>query len=459
MGNSLAEILSEAIDSGRDRLPVLVDHAMRVQEMLSEGEFERGELEFVVEREFRVVGARAVSSTRSRPSIVRCVDQACNRIWLGLEGTPDAGLAALQFRTPAVPPRRRPRSPHRTSDLPFKGHPDTLAAGSTVRTTEEGVDYARGVLLGVLFGIGVAVVPGAAVAQEEQEDVLGSGLDFTTVFQQVKKVKPLVYLDSRASVGGDVGDSDVTWVRSGVQTRVPLPVSKRFALQITAGGRYVGFDFDGDGGFSNGAPSGSTFDDFVESEFRLGGRYLLNDAWALLAAGFATSRFEWGADFGDGLRGGGTVAVAREFFDRLSLALGVGVRSRLDNSGVRVVPYLQGEWKINDTWKLETRGTGLRLEAKMSDALRAFAFGSLNSDRYRLEDRGPGVGEGSFQHRRAPVGLGLEWRPRKWLRLGGDAGAIVWQQFRVYDDDNRRVDSVSSDGPAAFFSLNIRLKF
>lgn len=314
----------------------------------------------------------------------------------------------------------------------------------------------EGVVAGALVALLCVGWTGSARAEQ---DVLGGGLDFAALFQRIKKVRPRLYLDSRASWDGDLGDSDVTWVRSGVRVRVPVPLSKRFVLQIATGAHYVGFDLGGDEAFSKDAPGGSTFDDFVESEFRLGGRYLLNDEWALLAMGFATSRFEWGADFGDGLRGGGTLAFARRFFDRLTLALGAGVRSRLDEGGVRVVPYVQGEWKINETWQLETQGTGLRLSAKAGEAFRVFAFGELNSDRYRLEDRGPGVGAGSFRHRRVPAGLGFEWRRREWLRVTGEAGAIAWQQFRVYDDDDRRIDSVSSEGPAPFVSLRVRLRF
>lgn len=292
-----------------------------------------------------------------------------------------------------------------------------------------------------------------------EDDVLGSGLDYNALFQQIGQIRPRIYLESRVSPDGPLDGSEVSWVRTGVRVRVPIPVSKRVGLEFTSGARYAGFDFDGDGGFSNGAPSGSTFDDFVRAEFRLGGRYLATDDWALLAMGFASSRFEWGASFGDGLRVGGALAAAREFFGRLTLALGVGLRSRLDEGGVRVEPYVQGEWKINDTWKLETRGSGLRLTARVSEAFRVFAFGDFDSDRYRLKDRGPGVGKGSFRHRRVPAGIGFEWRPRPWLRLGGDAGAIAWQQFRVYDDDDERIDTVSSDGPAAFVSLRARFKF
>lgn len=325
--------------------------------------------------------------------------------------------------------------------------------GANVRRSDAAAAHILALLLCAVFCTAISS------AARAEDDVLGSGLDFATLFRQVIRIRPRIHLDSRASPNGDLDNSQVSWVRTGVRVRVPLPFSKRLALQLTTGARYVGFDFSGDGGLSNGAPSGSTFDDFVGTEFRLGGRYLLDGEWALLAMGFATSRFEWGADFGDGVRVGGTVAFARQFFDRVTLALGVGLRSRLNEGGVSVEPYVQGEWKINNTWRLETQGTGLRLTAKTSEAFRVFAFAAFNSDRYRLKDRGTGVGKGSLRHRRVPVGLGFEWRSKPWLRVGGDVGAIAWQQFRVYDDDDDRVDTVSSDGPAALFSLSARLKF
>ena len=293
-----------------------------------------------------------------------------------------------------------------------------------------------------------------------QDDVVGEGLSYGTLFQEIGEIRPRIDFESSGSPEGDLDDSDVSWVRTGVRLRVAIPVTGRLALQAVTGARYVGYDFDGNGGVSAAVTNGSSLDDFVGSELRLGGRFILNEKWALLGAVFATSRFEWGVDFGDGLRGGAVAALARQFFDRrLIVALGVGVRNRFDTDTVGIEPYIQGEWRINDTWRLQTEGMGLRLLAKVSEPLRVFAFGAFHTERYRLDDRGPVVGEGSLRHQRAPVGLGVEWRPSRWLRIDGKAGAVAWQEFRVYDDDRNRIATESSDGPAAYLSLRARVRF
>ena len=161
------------------------------------------------------------------------------------------------------------------------------------------------------------------------------------------------------------------------------------------------------------------------------------------------------------MRLGGMVGVGHELTEDLRLVAGLGVSEGFDG-GVRLSPFLGGRWKVNDWLRIETEGLGLRAEAKVSQSLRAFVFGGVNSRRYRLDDRndGPGgVGDGWIRDRRIPVGAGIEWRITKVFRVHVDAGAMLEQKLKVIDDDDDDFDTVSLDSPAPFASLRLEARF
>jgi hypothetical protein len=280
----------------------------------------------------------------------------------------------------------------------------------------------------------------------------------------VFKAPKLPEVRLRAEVRGvydqDFGSADVSSLRSGGVLRLLWPLSRRVVLGFIAGSEVEVFDFDGNKRFLNtGRTSGDPFDNLTATQFRIGGRYVVNEDWSINVVGFVTSRFEEDASFRDGVQGGGVLAANYTFRDRLTLLFGAGIVSRLDRSGVGTIPILGFSWKINDRLVLKSEGMGLLFSADLTDKLKGSLFGGWRARRYRLDDRrdGPtGVNTGSLRDRRALVGVGLLWQISQNWSLEAKMGSVVYRQFKVADFRGDEFDEVSGD-PA--FSGSLRLQF
>ena len=108
-------------------------------------------------------------------------------------------------------------------------------------------------------------------------------------------------------------------------------------------------------------------------------------------------------------------------------------------------------------WRLRSYGTGLQLERKLVPDLVLFTRARLESQKFRLGARPGGVGKGSVRIRKVPVGLGVQWRPWRWLRLRIGGGVMAYNQLLVKDAASDTLSSVSSD-VAPYFNLRIDVR-
>ena len=315
----------------------------------------------------------------------------------------------------------------------------------------------------VLFLIPVGPVAEESDVIDIYEDVLVPGRDENAIFDTIKKLRPRIKLFSRAMYDGDFGSADVDWMRFEGGIALPIPISRKLAINPSISGRGTFFDFDGNRSFLDAGqnPGDDPFDDLYSVRFRLEGRYLVDEDWAWLGAAWVSSKFESGADASEAFRPGGMVAVSHEFREGLTLVGGLGINEKF-NGGVKFAPFIQGAWQVNDWFKIETTGLGLKATAKAGEGLRVSLFGGINSSRYLLDDRndGPnGVGEGWIRDRRFPLGVGLAWHINKMFRLRVEAGAMLEQKLTVIDENNDEFDVESMDSPAPFASIQLQARF
>jgi hypothetical protein len=304
-----------------------------------------------------------------------------------------------------------------------------------------------------------------AASTQGQEEASGTYQDVPVAEWLENWTKLVLRIDfgSWASINGEYDDGEVSAIHSGGRMRVYIPLSDRLVLVPSVGGDVTVNDFGGGRGFlDSGQPAGDDpFDDLAQIQFGFGAGYRINDTWSVAARIAYESGFEHGASFSGGGRVGGGLGLGYQPFENVALTAGVGIREKFDNSGVTVFPYFDGRWDITERFRLQTEGLGLRGTAKFNDTLRGFLFAGLASDRYRLSDRddGPaGVGKGSLRDRRARVGVGLRWELTEKIRLRFETGALVWQEYRVKDEDGDTFDKATLDGAAPFVSLYIQLR-
>jgi hypothetical protein len=266
------------------------------------------------------------------------------------------------------------------------------------------------------------------------------------------------------AAGFDHFDADL--YQPSVRVRATAPLSKRSVLQLTA--RFLAslYAFDGvTDFFGTGPTSGDPFDDFFRASLVLQGGFRLNESrslfvegekWSLLGVAFGRSRWEEGA-FGDALTGGGTLALGYEIEDRLRVALGVTVESRLDRGGARVGPALDLRWHVTDRFTVRNRGRGLQLEYELTPRFEVLLAAFYDSDKYLL-DRRPGLpNDLTFRDQRVQAGAGFEWKLSRHFRMNLEAGAVAWRELRVRSVDDGNLSREKGD-PSAYLGVRFEVR-
>ena len=259
---------------------------------------------------------------------------------------------------------------------------------------------------------------------------------------------------------GDFG-TDVTTFRTALSGEMRFPIVDNFSGMLSSQFGVTHTDFSGSGGFIDaGQRSGDPWDELYDFSLRLGTRYTINDSWGLIFAGSMTSRWEDGAAFGDGIKGGGATGVSYRYGEALSLTVGVALDSRIVGDGVKVNPFGMLSYEINDRHALRTHGLGLMLRSKWNDDLTTFAYATMRGRRWRLDDRNDGiVDKGSLRDRKVPIGVGVEWKFGDGWRLRTDLAIIAYRQLKVTDDDNDKVDTETSNAPGVMGILQLEYRF
>jgi hypothetical protein len=275
-------------------------------------------------------------------------------------------------------------------------------------------------------------------------------------------VKARLTLVNRFVAPSDFGSFRAHSYFPQARLRVTVPVAKNAGLQLLATGSALLYDFDGVSDlFGTGGTRGDPFGDLYAWTIRLQGAYLIDhrikllsdqERWSLLVEGVSKARWEEGSDVADALRWGGSVAVGYRIGSRLELAVGVSVQTRMERGGVSVSPFAEFDWEITDDWKLRSYGMGLQLERRLNDRFTVFGRARLEGGKFRLDDRGDGIGKGTISLNQLPAGLGLRWRISRHVRLIAVAGAMVYQEMKVKDDDREEIGR-DRGGPAPYLTF------
>lgn len=304
-------------------------------------------------------------------------------------------------------------------------------------------------VLSVLTSAGTGAL---AQAQDEQP----SGVE--TADQKQKQTSFAIELFgeylSGADVDGDPGDVDVA--RAGGEISVRHAVNPRLALTGSFRHEVSDYDFESAGGlFPGSTDDESPFDDVRESRFALGFAYGIDEFWSVFGTGFVGAGYESGADFDDALYGGGFAGFGYAFNEAFSLQLGIGVRTRLEDSTL-VIPLIGFRWQISDTVSLESEGISARLAWQTNDELELSLFARYTTRDYRTVDNNQYLPDGVFSDDRVVIGARADWEPAPLFSLTLEAGASVWQEFTFYDSDG---DEISDSDTDIQFVLGAAIEF
>lgn len=316
----------------------------------------------------------------------------------------------------------------------------------------------------------------AALASEVSDEVEvvsaanARGLESLDLFERLTMLSPRISVWQAFVIDSDFGNSEVDTFISGLQATVAIPLSENLGVRLSNVVEAEYFDFeDRNQLLYTGKPQGAPFDPLISHRMRFDLRYLFGQSWLVGGGGFLQSRVENGASYGSGVTGGGGVVVGKKLWGRLSIVLGVGVSSRLDEDTPGISPIFQLRWKVTDATEIRSEGLGARVLHRVSPTLKLDLAGRFEGHRYRLDNRkGPtdpddptsgAVGKGSLRDRRFHVTTGAIWSFAQEWRFRGAVGLVAYHQYTSADHNGKKVDSTTANGPAFGCVFEIRYRF
>lgn len=166
--------------------------------------------------------------------------------------------------------------------------------------------------------------------------------------------------------------------------------------------------------------------------------YRMNPSWRILAGPRLEIAAASGADLGESVTFGGTLAVEYTFRDKTSVALGATVSSRLEGK-TTLFPYLRINPGFANFEKVDFEAllNGGRVRYSLTRQFSVFAQASYDAREYRLSRRGSLPG-GVWREKSIPVAAGLSWQPNKHFSFNAFGGAAFARELDLLTRDGGR---------------------
>lgn len=248
---------------------------------------------------------------------------------------------------------------------------------------------------------------------------------------------------------------DVSIARTLVEVTGRGPIGDRAALSITFAAEPTFYDFRNAPGLIPGT-NDPISDVYL---FRLSPRFTMaiDEQWSWFVGLDATVAGESDARFSDAFTIGGSVGVSQKLRENFTYTIGVYAVERMEDDPL-VVPILGFDWRINETVRFQSIGTGLKVSAAITETLEIAALGYWQRREYRLDRDHNQLPNGIFREQQVPVGAQIAWMPTPAVRLALEGGAIVWQEYKALDNRGRRSNTVETD-PAPYLMLSASINF
>lgn len=209
---------------------------------------------------------------------------------------------------------------------------------------------------------------------------------------------------------------------------------------------------------NDAADIGAGLDDVYESEIVLTYVHRGEGKWSYLFGAGILSSGEDGADFGDTLDFLATAGFRYQYDDKLSLGMGVLVRTQLEDDAL-IIPVPQIRYQISDKWILESQRAGLELRYEANEQITYGIAGEYVSSTFRLNDMHAAiVSEGVATHRRVPVSIFANFIPSDQIQIKARIGTSLAGNIEFLDTNGNDITDQDID-PAIFGSLNVSFRF
>ena len=247
---------------------------------------------------------------------------------------------------------------------------------------------------------------------------------------------------------------DVSITRGGAGLSIAAPLSQRLRFSVGLDGEISNYDFDDV--FNLIETIGDPFAEAYRASIRPQLLIIQSPRTAWFIGGIAQTAGTFDADFGDTLTGGGFGGIRYQVTEEFAVSVGAGVTTRLEDDPL-LIPIIGLEWDVGKGVAITSEGLGLTLNAGVSDQVSFLLSGGWELREYRLEQDNP-VPLGVLRDSRGLLGAGIQWRPMPNISVELLGGAVVWQEFRIDDQEGDEIAELNTD-PAPFIRVSGRITF
>lgn len=311
--------------------------------------------------------------------------------------------------------------------------------------------------------LALASTPLIAIAQPDNTNPDQSSKDAEQIERTESsslRISPYAFASfhADADLDNDIGEFGFSSYRAGIN--LSTQIGDRGQLSGNIGFGVLDYDItpSGTSVANDAADIGAGLDDVYESEIILTYAHRGEGKWSYLIGAGIVSAGEDGADFGDTLDFLGTAGFRYQYNDKLSLGLGVLVKTRLEDD-VLVIPVPQIRYQISDKWVLETQRAGLELRYEANEQITYGIAGEYLSTTFRMNDTHAAiVSEGVANHTRVPVSIFVNFEPTEQIEIKARIGSSLAGNLEFLDTNGNDITDQDID-PSIFGSINVSFRF
>lgn len=245
-------------------------------------------------------------------------------------------------------------------------------------------------------------------------------------------------------------DGGGSFTRSSARIRLsaPLYLGDETIVGISGGYSYDLFDFSGTGTDPWANINRARLGMVAKSDF--------GDGWSWIALPFVSMDGEEGADWNDSLTFGALGGAWYRYSDRLSIGLGAGFGTRLEDDSF-AFPILFLDWKLTEDLTLTTMppeglrpGPGASLRWDVREELSIAFIYQFQSDQQRLVEDSLAAAGGVGEYRQQRVAVAATYRPTKNLSLTAHVGYGFGGAIEIFDSSGDSLSERDFDGSLVF---------
>ena len=295
----------------------------------------------------------------------------------------------------------------------------------------------------LVASLGLLTVAGLALADDTTSGYSGLETMEQPQVEHLFNINPGFTYTSEADFDdGDLGDISV-W-RFDIPARYTL---KTESGDLGFGAFYEYSDYD----LGNLSDDELTFNTLAFDAFWKG---MINDNWGYFLYGGITLAASTDANLGDGVTGTGAGGVRYVWSETLSLGVGAGVSSRLEDDPA-VLPVIALNWQINDRWNLRTlNGAILTFDWSGENTFLVDLGVKYQRREYRLDVDGD---DASMTEKMITAEVGATYRFSPQFALRGFVGVAAGRNIELRQDDSEVADEDVDAAP--FFGVRALCSF